>query len=144
MTNSRLWGIPSTHSKWPRCVAVTVVELCSMSLERKSTFHENRRSTRVQLSVTIRVEAEPVGCEGETVVVNPHGALIRTATPMRADDRVHVQVYLTGKRADARVVYVSPTDPLICGIELVEPKNIWGVSLLPEDWQEQESVDVER
>jgi len=115
-----------------------------MSLERKSTFHENRRSTRVQLSVTIRVEAEPVGCEGETVVVNPHGALIRTATPMRADDRVHVQVYLTGKRADARVVYVSPTDPLICGIELVEPKNIWGVSLLPEDWQEQESVDVER
>jgi hypothetical protein len=121
-----------------------VFELVQHILEYKPSFQENRRSTRVQLSLTIRVEAESLSCEGETVVVNLHGAFIRTAVPLKADDRITVQAYLTGKRASARVVYVSPTDPLLCGIELAEPINIWGVSLLPEHWQEQESIDVER
>jgi hypothetical protein len=43
---------------------------------------------------------------------------------------------LTDKRAAARVVYTDPKNPLHCGIELAEPRNIWGVPLPPDDWDE--------
>ena len=45
------------------------------------TFHDARRSTRVPLKVIIAIEggAESRTCEGETIVVNLHGALIATA-----------------------------------------------------------------
>jgi hypothetical protein len=39
---------------------------------------------------------------------------------------------VTDKRAAARVVFVDPKNTLHCGIELDEPQNIWGVSLLPD------------
>ena len=44
-------------------------------------FRESRRSTRVPLKVAIEVEggSESLTCEGDTVVVNLHGALISTA-----------------------------------------------------------------
>ena len=44
------------------------------------TFREGRRSTRVPLKVIIAIEdgAESRTCEGETIVVNLHGALIAT------------------------------------------------------------------
>jgi hypothetical protein len=39
---------------------------------------EYQRSTRVRLKVVIEVQGvtEPLACEGETIVVNLHGALI--------------------------------------------------------------------
>ena len=40
------------------------------------------------------------------------------------------------KRAATRVVYVDPKNPLHCGIELDEPRNIWGVSVPPDNWDE--------
>jgi hypothetical protein len=49
---------------------------------------------------------------------------------------ISVYVYLTDKRAKARVVYIDPGNPLRCGIELEAPRNIWGVSLPPDDWEE--------
>lgn len=33
-------------------------------------------------------------------------------------------------------VYVDPQQSLHCGIALVKPHNIWGLSLPPEDWYE--------
>lgn len=100
------------------------------------TFHEHRRSTRVPLEISIEVEGEIGVVKGVTVVVNLHGALIRTAKPLRQDLRIRITAYLTGKTADARVVYVSLQNPLSCGIELETPQNIWGVSLPPDDWEE--------
>jgi len=47
-----------------------------------------------------------------------------------------LHVYLTDRRAVARVVYIDPRNPLHCGIELVEPRNIWGVSVPPDNWDE--------
>ena len=97
---------------------------------------ESRRSTRVRLKV--RIEAlgvsEPLTCEGETFVVNLHGALILTAVALRVGMKIGIHVLLTGKRAIADVVYVDPEQPRHCGINLEKPGNIWGLSSPPDDW----------
>jgi len=105
------------------------------------TTKESRRSTRVSLEVSIDVEDETSSetVTGATQVVNLHGALIRTAKPLRKGCRISITVYLTAKRSKARVVHVSPDNPLKAGIELEAPQNIWGVSLTPEDWDEFEA-----
>lgn len=79
---------------------------------------------------------EPLACEGETVTVNLHGALILTAIPLRVGMRIEIHVILTDKRAAAKVAYIDPDQPRHCGIALDEPRNIWGLSLPPDDWQE--------
>jgi hypothetical protein len=68
--------------------------------------------------------------------VNLHGALIFTAIPLRVGMRIEIRVILTDKRAVAKVAYIDPNQPRHCGIALDEPRNIWGLSLPPEDWQE--------
>ena len=112
----------------------------------KVRFRESRRSTRVPLKVVITVVeggAESRTCEGETIVVNLHGALIATAIGLSDGMRISVHVYLTDKRAGARVVYIDPKNPLLCGIVLDEPRNIWGVSLPPDDWDETSVLGTE-
>ena len=101
-------------------------------------LRESRRSTRVPLKVVITVESdgESRRCEGETIVVNLHGALISTALGLGVGMKISLHVYLTDKRAKARVVYIDPEDSLRCGIELDQPRNIWGVPLPPDDWDE--------
>ena len=102
---------------------------------------EHRRSTRVVLKVIIESQgiSEPLTSEGETIVVNLHGALISTAVVLRVGTIIEIQVYLTGKRARAKVVYVDPDQPRHCGIALAKPQNIWGISLPPDDWREDDS-----
>jgi hypothetical protein len=100
-------------------------------------FTELRRSTRVPLEVTMSIEGESTPIEGTTVVVNLHGALIRTNRAFTVGSQFQITVYLTGKTARARVAHVSPENPLECGIELDRPQNIWGVSLIPDDWDEE-------
>lgn len=113
-------------------------------MSSSATFHESRRSTRVPLKVVIAVEGDggTQTCDGETIIINLHGALICTAKGLRAGMRVSIHVYVTDKRAAARVVYIDPTNPLQCGIELDEPRNIWGVPLPPEDWQEGDASET--
>jgi hypothetical protein len=88
--------------------------------------------------------AEPRTCEGETIVVNLHGALIETAIGLSSGMRISIHVYLTDKRAAARVVYVDPKNPLHCGIELDKPRNIWGVSVRPDNWDETSVLETGR
>jgi hypothetical protein len=112
-----------------------------------ATFHESRRSTRVPLKVVITVVdsgAERRTCDGETIVVNLHGALIATAIGLSSGMRISIHVYLTNKRAAARVVYIDPKNPLHCGIELDEPRNIWGVSVPPDNWEETADLETGR
>lgn len=103
----------------------------------QAPFKEYRRSTRVPLDVSIEVEGEVGAIKGVTVVVNLHGALIRTVKPIVLESGITVTVYLTGKSAKARVVHVASNNALTCGIELEVPQNIWGVSVsnAPEDWR---------
>src|SRR5947209_6715667 len=101
-------------------------------------FQDSRRSTRVPLKVAIEVESgvESLVCEGETVIVNLHGALLSTSIPLSIGMKISIHVYLTDKRAGASVVYADTENPLRCGVELEEPRNIWGVPLPPDDWNE--------
>ena len=89
-------------------------------------IRESRRSTRVPLKVRIEAQGvtEPLTCDGETIVVNLHGALISAPVRLRVGMDLKIHVYLTDKRADATVVYVDPDRPLHCGIGLAKAENI--------------------
>src|SRR5437868_10787759 len=95
---------------------------------------ESRRSTRVPIRVHIEVRATGLTCEGETIVVNLHGALVTTSAPLELAAKITIHVHLTSKSADARVVFASRERPLEFGIALDTPRNIWGMSLPPADW----------
>lgn len=109
-------------------------------------MNESRRSTRVPLKVVITVEGggQNPTCEGETIVVSLHGALIVTAIALSKGMKISIRVYVTDKTAAARVAYVDPGNPLQCGIELDEPRNIWGVSLPPADWEKTAGMETGR
>ena len=96
--------------------------------------------------MVIEVEsgARSLTCEGETLVVSLHGALMSTAIGLNSGMRISIHVYLTDKRAAAQVVYVDPKNPLNCGIELDDPRNIWGVPLPPDDCDERTVLETER
>ena len=68
---------------------------------------ETRRSTRVALTVLIGAHgiSDPLTCDGETIVVNRHGALIFCTAPLRAGLEIEIYVIITDKRAKAKVVY---------------------------------------
>jgi len=99
---------------------------------------ESRKSTRVPLKLVIAAQglSEPLTCDGETIVVNRHGALISSTLPLRVGMRIEIYVIVTDKRAAASVVYVDPDRPRVCGIGLEKPENIWGLSFPPDDWDE--------
>jgi hypothetical protein len=94
------------------------------------------------MKVVIALEDDSGGrtCDGQTVVVNVHGALIATAIGLSTGMRISVYVYLTDKRAGGRVVYIDSKNPLLCGIELDKPQNIWGVPLPPDNWEQTSGV----
>lgn len=102
---------------------------------------ETRRSTRVPLKVVISAHSlsEPLTCDGETIVVNRHGALISSTVPLRMGLKLEIHVIITDKRASAEVIYVDAERPFVCGIALEKPENIWGLSLPPDDWYERNS-----
>jgi hypothetical protein len=99
---------------------------------------ESRRSTRVPLKVVISAQAvtEPLTCDGETIVVNRHGALISSTVPLLMGLKIEIHVIMTDKSAAAEVVYVDAEPPFVCGIALDRPENIWGLSFPPDDWFE--------
>jgi len=80
--------------------------------------------------------AETRTCDGETIVVNLQGAMIATTFGLSTGMEISIHVYVTDKRAAARVVSVDPENPLHCGIEFAEPRNIVGAHLPPTDWDE--------
>jgi hypothetical protein len=110
-------------------------------MSSKPVVRESRRSTRVRMKVTIKAKGitEPLACDGETQVVNLHGALISTAVALRVGMEIEIHVILTDKRAAAKVVYADPDQPRYCGIGLEQPQNIWGVTLPPDDWRDNDS-----
>ena len=95
-----------------------------------------RRSTPVPIKVAIEVEGctVPLTCEGVTIVVNLHGALISTDLALAVGMKISIHIIITDKRAKGRVVYVDPQNALRCGVELDEPRKIWGIPLLPDNW----------
>jgi PilZ domain-containing protein len=97
---------------------------------------ESRRSTRVPLQILITLLSldGPLTCDGETITVSRHGALISSGVPLRKEMKIKIQVFSTGMRADAKVIHVDPERPRMRGIALEKPENIWDLSLPPNDW----------
>ena len=52
-------------------------------------------------------------------MINLHGTLIAAAIRLSTGMRISIHVYVTDKRAAARVVYMDPKNPLHCGIDLL-------------------------
>jgi hypothetical protein len=99
---------------------------------------EARRSTRVPLRIVISAQgvSESLTCDGETIVVNRHGALICSTVPLPMGLKIEVHVIMTDKRAKAEVVHLGAERPFVCGIAMDKPQNIWGLSFPPDDWYE--------
>ena len=97
---------------------------------------ESRISTRVPLRISIKVR---VSLNLSPVKVKRYRQSPRSIDfhnrKLSLGTRIEIEVYFTGKCAKAKVVYVSPLQSLHCGIELAEPRNIWGISLTPDDSQ---------
>jgi hypothetical protein len=96
---------------------------------------EHRRSTRVPLEVSIEVDGltGSLPFKAVTVIVNLHGALIRTVRPLEVGSKIYLRVP-SGEESEARVIREIPFSPLTYGVELARPRNIWGVELPPQDW----------
>ena len=88
------------------------------------------------MAIEAQAVAEPLNSEGETEVVNLHGAFLSTAIPLRVGMSVDIRVMLTGKSARAIVVWVDREQPRLCGVCLERSRNIWGILLPPDDWSE--------
>jgi len=58
-----------------------------------------RRNTRVPIGIRIDLESTGVSCEGETIVVHLHGALVKTSGNLELRARVTLYVQLTSKSA---------------------------------------------
>jgi hypothetical protein len=93
-----------------------------------------RRSTRIATDVLVEIQGESFVYAGQTLMVNAHGALVKIAAPLKAGDQVVIYVHNSGKSGRARVVFVDGKSSEF-GVELEQPENIWGVTLPPEDWQ---------
>jgi hypothetical protein len=108
-----------------------------MTITNPEQPKDPRRSTRVPIRFRIDVEAIELSCEGETIIVNRHGALVKTSRQLELGTRITVYVQRTSKSAPAWVVFASQVRPLEFGISLEQPQNIWGISLPPADWREE-------
>ena len=93
----------------------------------------------MKIRIAAQAVAEPLVCDGETILINLHGALISTSIQLGVGMRIEIHVILTDKRALGQVVYVDPDQPRLCGVGLDKAQNIWGVSLPPDDWREGDS-----
>ena len=99
-----------------------------------------RRSSRIMLSVPIlisgtqREDGSRFEAPGDTLVVNQHGALIRTDFGLAPGMNITVSVPCEGRSGRARVVWISPASKDKYGIELEAPYNLWGVEFPPQDW----------
>jgi len=97
------------------------------------TVVSTRRSTRISIDVLVEVQGDGFAYAGETITVNLHGALVKIAAPLNVGDRVTLYVHRTGKSAPGRVVFADAGSSQF-GVELANPKNIWGVANPPSDW----------
>jgi len=102
---------------------------------------EARRSSRISLVIRIVIAGilPETGAlfqaVGETLVVNKHGALIRTVPGLKAGMRLCITVPSSGKSDGARIVWDSPQSEGRYGIELETPENLWDCFVPLADWE---------
>jgi hypothetical protein len=98
-----------------------------------------RRSSRVLVSLALAVSGQKrdgshVSGSAETILVNRHGARIRSTVPLEPQMEVRVAMLAPYKWRVGQVVWAD-TEHTEYGIELHRPENFWGIYFPPEDWE---------
>lgn len=98
-----------------------------------------RRSSRVLVSLALAVSGQKsdgshVSGAAETILVNRHGAKIRSAVPLEPRMEVRVAMLAPYKWRVGQVVWADSGEREY-GIELYRPENFWGIYFPPEDWE---------
>ncbi len=108
-----------------------------------------RRSARLSIIVPVTVRGtdaagQPFKENTWTISINKHGGKLATFHHLAEDDQIVIENPLLGRAAKARVKRVCERrfaeDPYEVCIELLEPQNVWGVKLPPEDWQKERKI----
>ncbi|HLJ85869.1 MAG TPA: hypothetical protein VKZ53_03550 [Candidatus Angelobacter sp.] len=81
-----------------------------------------------------REDGSHVSGAAETILVNKHGARIRSAVTLEPSMEVRVAMLAPYKWRAAQVVWANSRENEY-GIELDQPENFWGVYFPPEDWE---------
>src|SRR5471030_564250 len=98
-----------------------------------------RRSSRVLVSLALAVSGQKsdgshVSGAAETIMVNRHGARIRSTVPLEPKMDVRVAMLAPYKWRVGQVVWADLCEREY-GIELYRPENFWGIHFPPEDWE---------
>ena len=98
-----------------------------------------RRSSRVLVSLALAVSGQKsdgshVSGAAETILVNRHGARIRSNVPLEPRMEVRVAMLAPYKWRVGQVVWADFLEKEY-GIELNRPENFWGIYFPPEDWE---------
>jgi len=103
-----------------------------------------RRSTRIEHICPIAISGRdatgrPFREETETIMVSAHGANFRSRSRVLIGMQLTVENLLDGSSEKAICIRVtpaeSPEDRQVLAIQLVTPRNIWGMKDPPADWQ---------
>lgn len=103
-----------------------------------------RRSTRIEFVTPIAISGrdatgQPFREETETIMVSAHGANFRSRTQLLIGMQLTVENLLVGLAEKAICIRVTsperPDDRQIVAIQLVIPRNVWGMKDPPADWQ---------
>jgi hypothetical protein len=105
-----------------------------------------RRSVRVLTTIPLLIsgrKSDGTRFEGtaETVIVNKHGAKIRTQEKLSCGIQIRIAIVSPYRFQMARVVSEESQDEF--GIELAEAQNFWGVYFPPEDWSDEQDETSE-
>jgi hypothetical protein len=103
------------------------------------TVDRARRSSRVLVSLPLAVSGQKsdgshISGAAETILVNRHGARIRSAVPLETSMELRVAMLAPYKWRVGQVVWADPAEKEY-GIELSRPENFWGIYFPPEDWE---------
>src|SRR5438874_6141135 len=101
-----------------------------------------RRSTRIRWEIPVLITSLAPGVEFseccDTVAVNAHGCGIITTTRLEKGIPVKLSLLPNSQEATAHIADVVPLGEdgksWLLGIQLNEPRNVWGVTSPPEDW----------
>ena len=103
------------------------------------TAERARRSSRVLVNLPLAVSGQKkdgshISGAAETILVNRHGARIRSAVPLENKMEVRVAMLAPYKWRVGQVVWADGGEKEY-GIELNRPENFWGIYFPPEDWE---------
>jgi hypothetical protein len=111
-------------------------------LTKANRWIKNRRSQRIDLSVSVVVhrppqEGPPFSESTKTIVVSAHGALLALKGMVARRQRLLLQNTGSGEQQECRVVSVNNelTGPPTVAVEFTRPApRFWHVAFPPADW----------